>query len=90
MHPLLNDLSKLNDDDLHSKLSELNKRFVQAYRIGPHGIIPQLQMLIEDYNAEVARRNAAKMQEMQDRFDKVSKKDDGKGGKGLKGIIDIQ
>ena len=87
MHPLINDLSKLTDDELHKKLSELNKRFVQAYRIGPYQIIPQLQMLIEDYNSEVGRRNAQKMQEMQEKFDKANKKDDGKG---LKGIIDIQ
>lgn len=86
MHPLGNDLSKLTDDELHHKLSELNKRFVQAYRIGPAQIIPQLQMLIEDYNAEVGRRNAVKMKEMQEKFDKANKKDDGKG---LKGIIDI-
>lgn len=87
MHPLINDLSKLTDDELHNKLSELNKRFVQAYRIGPFQIIPQLQMLIEDYNAEVGRRNAKKMQEMQEKFDKVANKGDGKG---MKGIIDIQ
>mgnify|MGYP003705544383 CR=1 FL=1 len=86
MHPLINDLSKFSDDELHSKLSELNKRFVQAYRIGPTQIIPQLQMLIEDYNAEVGRRNAKKMQEMAEKFEKAANKD----GKGMKGIIDIQ
>lgn len=87
MHPLAPNLRDLSDDDLHKKLSELNKRFTQAYRIGPFQIIPQLQMLIEDYNAEVSRRNAEKMKEMAEKFDKANKKDDGKG---LKGIIDIQ
>jgi sulfur relay (sulfurtransferase) DsrC/TusE family protein len=87
MHPLINNLSELSDDELHSKLSELNKRFVQAYRMGPFQIIPQLQMLIEDYNAEVGRRNAKKMKEMQEKFDKAANKGDGKG---MKGIIDIQ
>jgi hypothetical protein len=87
MHPLINNLTNLSDDELHKKLSELNKRFVQAYRIGPAQIIPQLQMLIEDYNSEVGRRNAVKMKEMQDKFDKASSKGDGNG---LKGIIDIQ
>lgn len=86
MHPLAPDLRNLTDDDLHKKLAELNKRFMQAYRSGPTQIIPQLQMLIEDYNSEVSRRNAQKMQEMQDKFDKAAKKEDGKG---LKGIIDI-
>lgn len=86
MHPLLNDLSKFSDDELHHKLAELNKRFAQAYRIGPAQIIPQLQMLIEDYNNEVSKRNAVKLKEMQEKFDKANNKD----GKGLKGIIDIQ
>jgi hypothetical protein len=87
MHPLINNLTILSDDDLHKKLSELNKRVVQAYRIGPAQIVPQLQMLIEDYNAEVSRRNALKMKEMQEKFDKAANKGDGKG---MKGIIDIQ
>ena len=87
MHPLAPNLRELTDDDLHKKLAELNKRFSQVYRIGPFQVIPQLQMLIEDYNNEVSRRNAQKMQEMQEKFDKAAKKEDGKG---LKGIIDIQ
>lgn len=86
MHPLGNNLTTLSDDELHNKLSELNKRFVQANRIGPFQIIPQLQMLIEDYNAEVGRRNAVKMKEMAEKFEKAANKD----GKGMKGIIDIQ
>jgi uncharacterized membrane protein (DUF106 family) len=86
MHPLLGSLRELSDDDLQKKLSELNNRFMQAYRAGSSQMIPQLQMLIEDYRAEVARRNAAKMQELQEKFDKAN----GKDGKGLKGIIDIK
>lgn len=78
MHPLANDLTQLSDEDLNKKLGELNKRFVQAYRIGPHQIIPQLQMLIQDYQSELARRNAKLMQDMADKFDK-----DKKGGKGI-------
>lgn len=90
MHPLLGTLSGLSDDDLYSKLNELNQRYTQAYRFGPAQAVPQLQMLIEDYNAEIARRNAKKMQELQEKLDKKSaKKDDGKN-KGMKGIIDIQ
>ena len=87
MHPLISNLSSLTDDELHKKLAELNKRFMQAYRIGPAQVIPQLQMLIEDYNSEISKRNAKKMQEMQEKFDKVANKNDGKG---MKGIIDIQ
>jgi len=87
MHPLLGNLQSLNDDDLQKKLSELNNRYMQAFRSGSSQMIPQLQMLIEDYRAEVARRNAIKMQELQEKFDKMNNKD---GSKGLKGIIDIK
>jgi hypothetical protein len=87
MHPLLGNLQNLSDDDLQKKLSELNNRYMQAFRSGSSQLIPQLQMLIEDYRAELARRNAVKMQELQEKFDKMNNKD---GGKGLKGIIDIK
>ena len=87
MHPLLSDLKGLTDDELQSKMSDLNKRFMQAYRFGPAQAVPQLQMLIEDYRAEVERRNAEKMKELQEKFDKTMNKE---GGKGIKGIIDIQ
>jgi hypothetical protein len=89
MHPLISNLSNLSDDELNNKLSELNKRFVQAYRIGPAQAIPQLQMLIEDYNSELSRRNAKKMQEMEEKLQKAIDKKDGKDNKGMKGIIDI-
>jgi hypothetical protein len=87
MHPLGTNLRELSDDDLHKKLADLNKRFMQAYRIGPFQVIPQLQMLIQDYNEEVSRRNAVKMQELQEKLEKSSKKEEGKG---IKGIIDIK
>jgi hypothetical protein len=84
MHPLGNNLTTLSDDELTKKLGELNKRMTQAYRSGPYQIIPQLQMLIQDHQEEVSRRNAKLMQEMSDKFDK-----DKNGGKGIKGIINI-
>jgi hypothetical protein len=86
MHPLLGNLSSFSDDELQKKVADLYKRYNQAYRNGPFQILPQLQMVLEDYNAEVARRNAVKMQELQEKLDKtLTKKDD----KGSKGIIDI-
>lgn len=87
MHPLLNSLKDMSDDDLYNKLNELNKRYMQAYRFGPHEIIPQVQMLIEDYNAEINKRNAQKMKDLQEKLDRQANKKDGKG---MKGIIDIQ
>ena len=82
MHPLGNDLSKLSDDELNKKFGELSKRFTQAYRFGPQQIIPQLQMLMQDYQEEMRRRQAKAMQEMMEKMDKDKN--------GNKGIIDIQ
>ena len=43
MHPLLGTLSNLTDDELHSKLNELNKRFTQAYRYGGSHMMPHVK-----------------------------------------------
>lgn len=81
MHPLGTDLSQFNDDELNKKYSELQKRFTQCYRFGPVDLIPQIQMLLDDYNYEIQRRNQKLMDEMQKRAEQ--------NGKGFKGIIDI-
>ena len=77
MHPLGPDLTGLSDDELHNKYSELQKRFGQAYRFGPQSIIPQLQMLMQDYQMEISLRNQKQLEELN------------KNSKGPKGIIDI-
>jgi hypothetical protein len=81
MHPLAPDLSTLSDDELSKKFNDLNKRLGQAYRSGPSQIIPQIQMLMQDYQTEISRRQQKLMQEMEQRAEK--------NGKGFKGIIDI-
>jgi len=82
MHPLTNDLTKLTEDELNKKFSELSKRFNQAYRFGPASVSPQLQMLRQDYQSEMQRRGALAMEEMRKKMDK--------DGKAFKNIIDIQ
>jgi len=81
MHPLAPDLSTVSDDELAKKFNDLNRRLGQAYRSGPSQIIPQIQMLMQDYQNELGRRQDKLMKEMETRADK--------NGKGFKGIIDI-
>lgn len=81
MHPLSPDLSTLTDEEVASKFNELSKRLGQAYRSGPSQIIPQIQMLMQDYQQELGNRQQKLMKEMEDRAEK--------NGKGFKGIIDI-
>ena len=81
MHPLSPDLSTLTDDEVARKFNELSKRLGQAYRSGPSQIIPQIQMLMQDYQQELGNRQTKLMKEMEERAEK--------NGKGFKGIIDI-
>lgn len=77
-HPLTPDLSKLTMEELVNKQSEITKRMTFAYRMGRYEIISQLQLLAEDYGAELGRRNAKALEDME------------KNSKNFKNIIDIQ
>jgi hypothetical protein len=81
MHPLGPDLTNINDDELNKKFGELQKRYMQCWRFGPSDLLPQLQMLMDDYQAEIQRRNAKVMEDMQKRAEAK--------GKGFGGVIDV-
>ena len=78
MHPLTPDLSGLTDAELQKKQSELMNRLTQSYRFGNAALVGQIQMVLEDYNAEIQRRYQKTLEEMMAKNDK------------FKGIIDIQ
>ena len=82
MHPLSPDLSHLSDEELHKKYGELQRRVLQAYRMGPASIIPQIQLLLDDYRMEISERNRRQMEQMEKKAQE--------SGRGFKGIIDIQ
>jgi hypothetical protein len=65
MHPLTNDLSKLSEEELHSKRSELNTRLSFAYRMGHGDMVNQLQLILGDYAMEVERRNQKMLEQAQ-------------------------
>jgi len=77
-HPLAPDLKDLSTDELHSKYNDLMNRMNQAYRFGPIGIIPQLQMMQGHYQNEIQNRNAKQVETMQ------------KNSKNFNKIIDIK
>jgi len=78
MHPLVSNLSELTNEDLHKKYNELMQKLNQAYKFGPAGVIPQMQMILENYRYEMDTRNRKIMEEMEAKNDK------------FKGIIDIK
>jgi hypothetical protein len=64
MHPLCPDLTKLNDDQLQEKIVDLQKRFIQASRCGPAAAMSQINMMLEDYQFELQRRQEKMMEDM--------------------------
>jgi hypothetical protein len=78
MHPLVPELTNLSTEELHKKYNELTKKLNQAYRFGPSGAIPQMQMILENYRYEMDVRNRKLMEEMEEK------------NNNFKGIIDIQ
>lgn len=78
MHPLVSDLTELSNEELHKKYNELMQKMNQAYRSGPTSVIPQMQMILENYKYEMDARNRKTMEEMESKADK------------FKGLIDIQ
>jgi hypothetical protein len=75
MHPLSPDLSKLTDDELHTKRGELQSRMSQAYRLGSTDMVGQLQLLLQDYAMEVERRNQVMLDQAQ-KSGRISNNDD--------------
>ena len=65
MHPLTPDLSKLSDDELYTKRSELQNRLGFAYRMGHGDIVHQLNLLIGDYMIEIETRNKKMLDDAQ-------------------------
>lgn len=77
-HPLGPNLKELSTEELNKKYNELLTRYNQAYRFGPHGVVPQLQLLINDYRVEIQARNQKQLEELE------------KNSKNFKNIIDIK
>ena len=77
-HPLTPDLSKFTIEELNQKYGDLLKRVTFAYQTGNSDVVYQLQLLMEDYQAEIAIRNRKQLEDME------------KNSKNFKNIIDIQ
>ena len=78
MHPLVSDLSDLSNEELQKKYDDLIKKYNQAFRFGPTSVIPQMQMILENYQAELNNRHRKTLEDMEKKGDK------------FKGIIDIK
>lgn len=61
IHPFTPNLSKLKDSEVEDKLSELNKKYFLAYKMGNGELLTQLATFVNIYKAEVAKRYQAKV-----------------------------
>jgi hypothetical protein len=76
MHPLTPNLADLNDNDLNDKFRELSNKLNTAYRMGNPALVQQIQMMLEDYQLEVSRRQQKAYDEMMNKggmFDGIIK-----------------
>ena len=55
-HPLEGNLEELKDAEVEAKLSELNKKYSQAARLGNQELLTQIATFVTIYRDEVRRR----------------------------------
>lgn len=77
MHPLVNDLSNLSNEELHSKYNELIKKVGIASRTGSQSVVGQMYMVLDEYKNEINKRQSKLL-------DDITK------NSSLKNIIDIK
>ena len=62
-HPLAGNLRELDDSKLDDRIKDLAKKINFAYRSSP-SVVPQMQMMMEDLQAERGRREKEKMEKV--------------------------
>lgn len=77
-NPLLDDLSHFKDSELDEKITDLNKKYNIALRMGNSGIAMQIAISLEAFKTEVVRRQQEASKKLLDK----QKKD-------LDGLINI-
>lgn len=66
IHPFQGDLSELKDSDIENQLTELNKKYYIAARLGNHELLTQVQTFVTIYRDELNRRYREKMRSQLD------------------------
>lgn len=63
-HPLLDDPSKLKDQDLENKILDLSRKYHIASRMGQGGVAQQIIVALDAYKSEQYRRQMENSQTM--------------------------
>jgi hypothetical protein len=66
-NPLLPDLSKLKNEDIDNKITELMKKFLIASRSGQGGVCAQISVILESYKQEQFKRQADALKKLENK-----------------------
>jgi hypothetical protein len=56
-NPLLPDLSKLKNEDIDNKITDLMQKYFSASKFGQGGVMHQINVILEAYKEEQRRRH---------------------------------
>lgn len=59
IHPLVDDLSGLKDSEIEEKVTELNRKYYLASRLGNNQVLTQIANLVTIYKEEMQKRYLA-------------------------------
>lgn len=66
-NPLLENPSKLKDQDLENKILDLSRKYQIALRLGQGGLAQQIVLSLDTYKTELQRRQYESMKEIQEK-----------------------
>tara|TARA_Y100000992_G_scaffold301848_1_gene273865 strand:- start:1177 stop:1404 length:228 start_codon:yes stop_codon:yes gene_type:complete len=70
-HPLINDIGKLDEQQLHDKITELNGKLTIAMKMGNGSLINQVRMALESYNRKLTELYAEQRRKNEKFEDKI-------------------
>jgi hypothetical protein len=66
-NPLLEDTTKLKDQDLENKILDLSRKYTIALRLGQGGLAQQIVLTLDMFKIEQHRRQVEAMRELQEK-----------------------
>jgi hypothetical protein len=69
LYPFDQDVKQLKDSDIEEKISDLTKKYNQAYRLGKPDIMNQISVFLGMYREEMSLRYAKKTEMIQKKLD---------------------
>lgn len=71
IHPIVEDIEKIDDAVLEEKILDLTKKYFTAHRLGKPELLTQIQMIITIYKEERLRRHLTKKNDLDKDLDQL-------------------